>query len=236
MSKITYANLVGSLMYVMACTRPDLAYPISMVSRFMENPGKIHWLALKCLMRYIRSSLDLGLSYGCQDFQSAVAGYVVDADFVACLDTRKSFLGYVVQLFGGGAVSWKASLQRVVALSTTEAEYVSADEGIKGLWLKGLIGEMGISDNNVVVFCDNQSALFLMMNPAYHDRTKHIDIKLHFVREKVSQGLIKVEKVARSEELPVIKIQPACFLSKETPRLIFPQSSRLTAPIVGAEW
>ena len=74
MSKIPYANLVGSLMYAMVCTKPDLAYPISMVSRFMENPGKIHWLALKWLMRYVHGSLDLGLSYGCQDFQSAVTG------------------------------------------------------------------------------------------------------------------------------------------------------------------
>ena len=154
---------------------------------------------------------------------------------MACLDTRKSILGYVFQLFCG-AVSWKAaSLQRVVALSTTEAEYVSA-EGIKGVWLKGLVGEMGISDNSVLVFCDNQSALFFVKNPDYHERTKHINIKLHFVRENVSQGLIKVEKVARFEEFPVIKIQPTCFLSKETPRLIFPPSSTLTAPIVGVEW
>ena len=120
MSEVPYANAVGSLMYAMVCTRPDLSYSVSLVSRFMANLGKAHWQALKWILRYIKGSIGKSLIYGevegYQENTFVIEGFV-DSDFVGCLDTKKSLTSYVFTAFGT-AISWKASLQKVVALSS----------------------------------------------------------------------------------------------------------------------
>ncbi|KAL5572018.1 hypothetical protein UlMin_021615 [Ulmus minor] len=127
--RIPYASAVGSLMYAMVCTRPDLAYSASLVSRFMSNSGKDYWEAVKWIFRYVKGALDVGLLYKrCESAGAKLVGYV-DADFAGDLDKRRSLTGYVFTLFGC-TVSWKAQLQPVVALSTTEAEYIAATEGV----------------------------------------------------------------------------------------------------------
>lgn len=99
-------------------------------------------------------------------------------------------------MFNGCLIDWKASLQHVVALSTTEAEYTAAAEAVKeALWLKGLMAELGSAQKTVEVFCDSSSAIYLSKNPAHHERTKHIDIKLHFIINKVSKGVVKMVKI-----------------------------------------
>ncbi|KAL5563212.1 hypothetical protein UlMin_032959 [Ulmus minor] len=121
MERIPYASAVGSLMYAMVCTRPDLGYSASLVSRFMSNPGKEHWEAVKWVLRYIKGALDVGLLYKrCEGDSTKLMGYV-DADHAGDLDKRRSLTGYIFTLFGC-TISWKAQLQPVVALSTTEAE------------------------------------------------------------------------------------------------------------------
>ena len=120
MTKIPYANIVGCIMFAMVCTRPDLAYPVSMVSRFMGNPGRAHSQALKWVMRFIAGSLSMGLQFGRGIPNAPIAGYI-DADYAGCLDSRKSISGHIFKVFAG-VVSWRASLQHVVALSTTEVE------------------------------------------------------------------------------------------------------------------
>ncbi|KAL5576689.1 hypothetical protein UlMin_018388 [Ulmus minor] len=193
--RIPYASAVGSLMYAMVCTRPDLAYSASLVSRFMSNPGREHWEAVKWVLRYIKGASDVGLLYKqCEGDSAKLMGYV-DADHAGDLDKRSSLTGYIFTLFGC-TVSWKAQLQPVVALSTTEAEYIAATESVKeAMWLKGLVGELGCVHDKVEVFCDNQSSIHLTKNQMFHERTKHIDIKLHFIRDVVSQGIVSVEKV-----------------------------------------
>lgn len=119
MNTVPYASVVGSIMYAMICTRPDLAYAVSLVSRFMANPGKSHWQALKWIMRYLKGTIELGLIYGgVNTGEEAVTGYI-DSDYAGSIDTRKSLTGYIFTIFGT-AMSWKATLQPVVALSTTE--------------------------------------------------------------------------------------------------------------------
>ena len=112
MSEVPYANAVGSLMYAMVCTRPNLSYSVSLVSRFMANPGKAHWQALKWILRYIKGSIGKSLIYGevkgYQENTVVIEGFV-DSDFAGCLDTRKSLTGYVFTAFGT-AISWKTSL------------------------------------------------------------------------------------------------------------------------------
>ena len=183
MEKIPYASAVGSLMYAMVCTRPDLAYSASLVSRFMSNPSKEHWEAVKWIFRYLKGASDVGLLYKrMEDDGEKLRGYV-DVDFTGDLDKQRFLTGYVFTLFGC-TVSWKAQLQPVVALSTTEAEYIAATEGVKeAMWLKGLIGELGIVQDKVEVFYDNQSSIHLTKNQMFHERTKHIDFKLHFSHE-----------------------------------------------------
>ncbi|XP_045817459.1 secreted RxLR effector protein 161-like [Trifolium pratense] len=185
MESTPYASGVGSIMYGMVCSRPDLSYAISVVSRFMANPGQVHWQALKWVLRYLNGSLKGGLKYTRTDpGRDALEGYV-DADYAGNIDTRKSLSGFVFTLFGT-AVTWKANQQSVVALSTTQAEYIALVEGVKeAIWLKGMIGEMGISQGCVKIHCDSQSAIHLANHQVYHERTKHIDIRLHFVRDMI---------------------------------------------------
>ncbi|WVZ16441.1 hypothetical protein V8G54_009423 [Vigna mungo] len=201
MESVPFSNGIGSIMYDMVCTRPDVAHGVSVLSQFMINPGPTHWEALKWMLRYIRGSLGTGLSFQ-NNFQGG--GYIegfVDSDFAGCMDTRKSRSGYVFTLFGT-AVSWRSTLQSVVALSTTEAEYYALAEGVKeALWLKGLVRELGFDQKSVCVHCDSQSAIHLANHQIYHSRTKHIDVKLHFVRSIVESGDVQICKIA-SEENP----------------------------------
>ncbi|KAH9770304.1 hypothetical protein KPL71_012330 [Citrus sinensis] len=124
MSRVPYASAVGSLMFAMICTRPDIAQAVGAVSRYMANPGGDHWIVVKRILRYIRGTSDVALCYGGSEF--TVKGYV-DSDFAGDLDKRKSTTGYVFTL-AGAAVSWVLKLQTVVALSTTEAEYMAATQ------------------------------------------------------------------------------------------------------------
>lgn len=145
-----YANAVGSIMYAMISSRPDLAFGVGLVSRYMSNPRKDHWEAVKWMLRYLVRTQDTGLVFKKGSGEFTVEGYS-DSDFGGDLDRRRSTTGYVFKV-GGNTVSWKSGLQQVVALSTTEAEYISLVEAIKeGLWLRGLTEELGYKQAEVVV-------------------------------------------------------------------------------------
>ncbi|KAL9168477.1 hypothetical protein ABFS82_04G017700 [Erythranthe guttata] len=194
MKNVPYANAIGSVMYLMVSTRPDIAYSVSFLSRYMSNPGLPHWEALKWLLRYLKGSVKLGLLFSKCKTESELCGYV-DSNFANCRDSRKSSTSYVFTL-NGSCVSWKSQLQSIVALSTTEAEYVATTEAFKeAIWLKGLLIEIGFYRNKVVVFSDSQSGIQLCKNPVFHDRTKHIEIKFHFIRSIVEEGIIDLEKI-----------------------------------------
>ncbi|KAE8686521.1 Protein STRUBBELIG-RECEPTOR FAMILY 1 [Hibiscus syriacus] len=140
MSRVPYASAVGSLMFAMICTRPDIAQAVGVVSRYMVNPGKEHWNTVKRIMRYIKGTSNVALCYGGSNL--LINGYV-DSDYAGDLDKSKSTTGYVFKI-AGGAVSWVSKLQSVVATSTTEAEYVSATQASKeAIWLKMLLEELG---------------------------------------------------------------------------------------------
>ncbi|KAH9689071.1 hypothetical protein KPL70_015335 [Citrus sinensis] len=142
MARVPYASAVGSLMYAMVCTRPDISQAVSMVSRYMHNPGKNQWLVVKWILRYLYETVDVGLLFKKDCCQQCV-GYC-DSDFAGDLDKQISTTGYVFTL-GGGPVSWRSILQSTIALSTTEAEYMAATEVVKeAIWLKGLLGDLGV--------------------------------------------------------------------------------------------
>ena len=194
MKNVPYASAVGCLMYAMICTRPDLAQALSVVSKYMSNPGKRHWEAVKWILRYLKRTKQLGIMFERKQGEACVAGFV-DSDFAGDLDKRRSTTGYVFTC-GGGPVSWKATLQAVTALSTTEAEYMALTEASKeAIWLNGLASQFGIHQEGVVVKCDSQSAIHLAKNQVFHARTKHIDVRYHRIRDWVEAGDIIVEKV-----------------------------------------
>ena len=137
MSKIPYASSVGSLMYAMVCTRPDIAYSVGVVSRFLANPGKQHWQAVKWILRYFKGTSHYCLCFGHDEI--VLEGFT-DADMVGDMDTRKSTTGDLYT-FAGVAVSWVSRLQRIVTLSTTEVEYIAATEACKEmLWMQRFLG------------------------------------------------------------------------------------------------
>jgi len=137
MSHVPYSSAVGSLMYALLCTRPDLSHVVSVLSRYMSNPGKEHWQAVKWIFCYLKGAVDVGLVFDRNKLtHSNVVGYV-DFDYAGDLDKQRSLSGYIFTLCNS-AIRWKASLQSIVALSTTEAEYVSFTEGVKEvIWLRG---------------------------------------------------------------------------------------------------
>ena len=140
MSIVPYYSVVGSLMYVMVCSRPDLAYLGNVLSRYMGKPSKEHWKAIQWIMRYLHGSNSVCLQFG--RTIDGVVGFV-DSDYVGDLDKRRSLTGYMFTIVGV-AISWKATLQSIVALSTTKAKYMEVTEACKEtVWLKGLFGELG---------------------------------------------------------------------------------------------
>ncbi|GJR12854.1 retrovirus-related pol polyprotein from transposon TNT 1-94 [Tanacetum coccineum] len=162
MSRVPYASAVGSLMFAMICTRPDIAHAVGVVSRYMAKPGREHWGAVKRILRYIKGTSDVALCYG--ESGLTVKGYV-DSDYAGDLDGSKSTTGYVFTL-SDRIVSWVSKLQSVVAMSTMEAEYVAAAQTSKeAVWLKMLLEELGHEQDNITLFCDNQSTLYLARNP-----------------------------------------------------------------------
>lgn len=195
-------------MYAMVCTRPDIASAVGVVSRFLSNPGKEHWEAVKWILRYLKGTSKLCLCFG--DSEPILEGYT-DADMAGDLDCRKSTSGFVFT-FAGGAVSWQSKLQKCVALSTIEAEYIAiAEAGKEMLWLKRFLHELGQEQTQYVVYCDSQSALDLSKNAMYHSRTKHINIRYHWIREVMEKQLMKLEKIHTDNN-------PADMLTKVVPK------------------
>nr|GEW40079.1 retrovirus-related Pol polyprotein from transposon TNT 1-94 [Tanacetum cinerariifolium] len=191
MDRVQYASAVGSLMYAMV-TRPDLAHAVGVVSRFLSNPGKKHWEAVKWIFRYLRGTSKLGITFG--NGKPTLVGYT-DSDLARIKDNMKSTSGYLMT-FAGGAVSWQSRLQKCVALSTTEAEYVAATEACKELlWLKKFLQELGFKQQHCAVLCDNQSAIHLAKNSMFHKRTKHIDVRYHWIRDAIEDGMFELNKV-----------------------------------------
>ncbi|KAH9688249.1 Integrase catalytic domain-containing protein [Citrus sinensis] len=147
MARVPYTSVVGSLMYAMVCTMPDISQAVSMVSRYMHNPGKNHWLAVKWILQYLYGTVDVGLLFK-KDCGQQCVGYC-DSDFAGDFDKRRSTTGYVFTL-GGGPVSWRSILQSTIALPTTEAKYMAATEAIKEvIWLKGLLGDLEVIQENI---------------------------------------------------------------------------------------
>ena len=182
-----YQSVVGSLMYLSVCTRPDIAYAVGTLARFSSKPGKSHWMAVKRVLRYLKGTANDGILFRGGERKNLV-GYS-DADWAGDRQDRKSTSGYLFQI-AGGPISWRSKKkQGSVALSTAEAEYVALSSAAQEtVWLRKLISELkNPPECPTVILEDNQSAIAMAKNPQFHGRSKHIDIKHHFIRERVSE-------------------------------------------------
>lgn len=194
-----YRSLVGSLMYLTA-TRPDLTFSVSILSRFMESPKRIHWEAGKRVLRYLCGTLTEGILYR-KVGDSSLVGYC-DSDWGGSVDDCKSTSGYVFSI-GSGAISWATKKQSVVALSTAESEYISlALASCQALWIRWILEELKHHQGKgTTLFCDNSSAISLTKNPVFHGKSKHIRIKYHFIRDLVKDGDIVVKFCKTQDQL-----------------------------------
>jgi hypothetical protein len=193
-----FRSLAGALQWL-TFTRPDIAYAVQQVCLHMHDPREPHLAALKRILRYIRGTLDLGLL-----LQPSTATDLVvytDADWAGCPDTRRSTSGYAVFL-GDNLISWSSKRQNTVSRSSAEAEYRAVANGVaEATWLRQLLLELHTPLRRAtLVYCDNISAVYMTSNPVQHQRTKHIEIDLHFVGERVAVGDLHVLHVPTTSQ------------------------------------
>ncbi|KAM1823768.1 hypothetical protein FF1_025765 [Malus domestica] len=201
-----FKSLVGSLRYL-TCTRPDILYVVGLVSRYMENPTTTHLKTAKRILRYLKGTINFGLFYSSSSNYKLV-GYS-DSDWAGDSDDRKSTTGFVF-FIGDTAFTWMSKKQPIVTLSTCEAEYVAATACVcHVIWLRNLLKELSMpQEEPTEIYVDNKSAIALAKNPVFHDRSKHIDTRYHYIRECIARKDVQVEYVKSQDQIADIFTKP----------------------------
>lgn len=198
-----YRAIVGSLLYVAMWTRPDIAFAVSQVARHQQQPTQHHWQCAKHILRYLKGTREVGLTYSAKSPTSlSLRGYV-DASYGEDLSTRRSQTGYVFTL-GGAAITWKSVLQNTVALSSTEAEYIALTPASQeALYLHNLLQDLcpSMSSGAVTLLEDNQSTIKQASNLLSSERVRHVDIKYHFIKQYVARGDIALQYIPTEDQL-----------------------------------
>ena len=209
--KGSYQRLVGKLIYL-AHTRPDIAYAVSIVSQFMHNPRESHLKAVHRLLQYLKGTPGKGILF--KKGESLTLEAYTDADYAGSLIDRRSTTGYCTFL-GGNLVTWRSKKQNVVARSSAEAEFRAMALGVcELLWLKIILDDLGITwEGPMKLYCNNKSAISIAHNPVQHDRTKHVEIDRHFIKEKLDSGLICTPYVPSSDQLADVLTKGLCTIN-----------------------
>ncbi|PKI39675.1 hypothetical protein CRG98_039932 [Punica granatum] len=185
-----YRRLIGRLIYL-TITRPEINYSLHILAQFMQEPRQDHWDAAMRVIRYLKQSSDQGIFLRPTSLELEA---FCDSDWASCPMTRRSITGYFITL-GGCSVSWKTKKQTTVSRSSAEAEYRAMAAAVSEIiWLRSLLFSIGVQMTTLThLFCDNQAALYIAANPVFHERTKHIEIDCHFVREHIKTGLVTTD-------------------------------------------
>jgi hypothetical protein len=211
-----YRSIVGCLSYLVNMTRPDLAFSYSQLSKFVQYPGMAHLEAAERVLQYVRGTYDQGISfYDLGPDKRNILGGWVDSDFASDIDSRKSMTGYLMSL-NGGPISWKSSRQGGVTLSSSEAEFVAASQaGQEVVYLRTLLRGFGYTQKGPTeIWEDNASCIMMSENPTNRDRSRHVDVKVHFLRDLVRDGHVKLLKCAGPQNV-------SDALTKSLPRPAF---------------
>lgn len=200
-SALEYARVIGSLMYLMNCTRPDIAYAVGRLSRYTSNPNSEHWDALIRVLRYLRYTLDWGIHY--TKYPAVLEGYC-DANWISDTNETKSTSGYVFTL-AGGAVSWKSTKQTCIARSTMESEFIALDKaGEEAEWLRNFLMDVPLWSKPlpaIYVHCDSQAAISRAQNSSYNGKSRHIRRRHNTVRQLLKDGVIAIDYVKSSDNI-----------------------------------
>ena len=204
-----FREIVGSLIYVMSCTRPDISYIVSKLSQYMNNPRSAHLVAAKNVLKYLKGTINQELVYHKSSKSLSLHGYC-DSDYAGSED-RRSYSGYCFKLSPESAlISWKTKKQNVVALSSCEAEFMSLTFAIQeGKFLRQLYSDMlNIDKSNFVLYVDNQGAIKLSQNPIHQQRSKHIDVKYFFIRNEIHSGIVIPRYIPTSQNISDMFTKP----------------------------
>ncbi|KAL6286505.1 hypothetical protein ACE6H2_010895 [Prunus campanulata] len=200
-AQLEYSQVIGSLMYVMNSTRPDLAYSISRLSRYTSNPGHEHWDALIRVLRYLKNTMSYGLHY--TRYPPVLEGYS-DANWISDNTETKSTSGYVFTL-GSAAVSWKSSKQTCIARSTMESEFVALDKAAEEAeWLRNFLEDIPLWSKPVTaicIHCDSMAAQARAKNSVYNGKSRHIRRRHNTIRQLLSNGVISIDYVKSKENI-----------------------------------
>jgi hypothetical protein len=205
--KFPYAEIVGALLYLTSLTRVDISYAVGTLTRYMSKPTHAACRAVARVLNYLQKFPHLGLRYKRMDMDMHA---YTDSDWAACLKTRKSISGCLV-ILAGCCIAWLSKQQPIVAASSMEAEYISLFFLVQLLtWIRALMMEMDLLEegNATLIHIDNTSAKALASNPVFHQRSKHIDVKFHWLREKVEQGAVTLAYVCTEDQRADIMTKP----------------------------
>ncbi|GJV62744.1 retrovirus-related pol polyprotein from transposon TNT 1-94, partial [Tanacetum coccineum] len=193
-----YRGMIGSLMYLTS-SRPDLIYAVCLCARYQAKPTEKHLNAVKRIFRYLKGTINMGLWYS-KDTDMSLTAYS-DADHAGCQDTRRSTSGSA-QFLGDKLVSWSSKKQKSTAISSTEAEYIALSGCCAQiLWMRSQLTDYGFQFNKIPLYCDNKSAIALCCNNVQHSRAKHIDVRYHFIKEQVENGIVELYFVRTEYQL-----------------------------------
>lgn len=213
LKNIPYRSVVGALLYLAVCTRPDLAYTVNQLTRFLSAPRLVHWQAAKRALRYIQGTKTLGLHYQRSDTTDFNLLGFSDADWAGDTDTRKSTTGFCFTL-ASATISWRVQTQRCVALSTAEAELIALTRTTQeAIWLIRLSNNLGFDHRPLTIHEDNQAAIVLTKDFKFSEKTKHMSTRYFYVREKIQDGTIKVIYVPTNDQLADIFTKPLIKLT-----------------------
>lgn len=209
-----FQEVIGSLLYIMLGTRPDISYAVTKLARYSANPSIDHLTKALYICRYLAGTRNYALIYDGKE-DHGIEAYT-DSDWAADTNDRKSITGFFFKL-AGAVISWRSHTQKTIALSSTEAEYMAlSDCGKQATWYRSLLGEAGISIGHIPIYGDNQGSIFIASNPVQEKRTKHIDIRFHHIRQLLEEDLIKLFFLPGSDN-------PADMLTKNLGHIKFHQ-------------
>ena len=191
---------IGCLLYLAIITRPDIAFSVILLARFSSNPSLEHINAVNNVFNYLSKTINLGIIYTKDGNNNYISGYC-DADYAGDIASAKSTSGYVFYI-ANGPITWKSKLQTIIAQSTTKAEYIVINIAAKeAVYIKSLLKELGLyKQNKLPLYTDNNGALLLANNPIFHERTKHIAVKYHYIRDLINKGIIDLIYIPSKEQ------------------------------------